>query len=128
MLITIPGIGEKTASEIISFHPLGFDSARAFAAYAGLSPQIGDSGTSVHRKTRLCKIGDPNLRHALYMPAMTARRYNQVVKEFCDRLAKHGKSNMVVLGAAMRKLLCLAYSVLKSGMPFDPNYALNAQA
>ena len=128
LLITIKGIGEKTANEIISYNPMAFDSARAFAAYAGLSPQIGDSGTSVHRKTRLSKIGDANLRHALYMPAMAARRYNEVIKPFCDRLAKHGKSKMVVLGAAMRKLLCLAYGVLKSGVPFDPNYAVDAQS
>jgi hypothetical protein len=27
----------------------------------------------------------------------------------------------------MRKLLCLAYGVLKSGKPFDPNYVANRQ-
>ncbi|HET8674551.1 MAG TPA: IS110 family transposase, partial [Blastocatellia bacterium] len=30
---------------------------------------------------------------------------------------------MVIIGAAMRKLVHLAYGVLKSGRPFDPNYA-----
>jgi transposase len=128
LLVSIPGIAEKTASEIISFHPLDFDSARAFAAFAGLSPQIGDSGSSVHHKTRLCKIGNANLRHTMYMPALAARRYNVVIKKFCDSLAKRGKPKMVVIGAAMRKLLCLAYGVLKSGKPFDPDYALKALA
>jgi transposase len=40
-----------------------------------------------------------------------------------ERLAERGKSKMAIIGAAMRKLLCLAYGILKSGKPFDPNYS-----
>jgi len=41
------------------------------------------------------------------------------------RLREAGKCKMVILGAAMRKLLCIAFGVLKSGKPFDPNYDAN---
>ncbi len=49
-----------------------------------------------------------------------ALRHNSALKAFCARLLAGGKSKMCVLGAVMRKLLHLAYGVLKSGKPFDP--------
>lgn len=125
LLRSIPGIGDKTATTLLAEcgDLAGFTNARALAAFAGLTPKQHQSGTSVHAKPRLSKIGSDRLRKALYFPALTARRYNPVVKAFCDQLAARGKHTMVVLGAAMRKLLHLAYGVLKSGKPFDPNHA-----
>ena len=38
-----------------------------------------------------------------------------------QRLAVAGKPPMLILGAMMRKLPCVAYGVLKSGRPFDPS-------
>jgi len=127
LLRSIKGIGEVTAAKLISINLLAFDSTRSVGAYAGLSPRVGESGTSVRHQTRLCKLGEASLRQALYMPAMAARRFNPIIKSFCDRLAERGKCEMAILGAAMRKLLCLAYGVLKSGKPFDPNYVTNRQ-
>jgi hypothetical protein len=67
----------------------------------------------------LSKIGSSDLRKALYFPAINARRYNPVIKSFCHNLLERGKPMMVVLCAAMRKLLHLAFGVIKSGRPFD---------
>ena len=127
LLRSIKGIGEVTAAKLISVNLRAFDSSRAVSAFSGLSPRVAESGSSVHQQTRLCKLGDASLRQALYMPAMAAQRSNPIIKAFCDRLAEHGKCKMAILGAAMRKLLCLAYGVLKSDMPFDPNYVANRQ-
>src|SRR5690606_34101186 len=96
-----------------------FESARQAAAYAGLTPSHHESGTSVRRRSRLSKLGNSRLRHMLYFPAMSAMRHNEVVKRFAERLLGQGKKKMVVLGAAMRKLLHLCYGVLHSGRPFD---------
>jgi hypothetical protein len=41
-----------------------------------------------------------------------------------QRLKKSGKSNMLIIGAVMHKLLHIIYGVLKSGKPFDANYAV----
>ena len=60
--------------------------------------------------------------------AITALRFNPLLKAMKQRLSERGKSNMAIIGAAMRKLLCLAYGVLKSGKRFDPNYATAAAA
>jgi len=52
------------------------------------------------------------------MPALVAKRYNPVVKEFCEHLADKGKAKMVVVAAGMRKLLHIIFGVLKNEKPF----------
>jgi transposase len=64
------------------------------------------------------------LRKALFYPAMVALRHNPSVADFGQRLRAKGKHKMVVIGAAMRKLVHLAFGVLKTGKPFDAEYLL----
>lgn len=124
LLESIPGIGAATAALLLA--ELGdirhFANARQVAAFAGLVPRIRESGTSVRSRPRLSKVGSSRLRKSLYFPAMTALRFNPLVKALGQRLAAQGKCKMLILGAAMRKLLHLAYGVLKSGWPFDANF------
>jgi transposase len=124
LLETIPGIGRITAQKLlaeISF--ANFSSARELASFVGLTPKQNQSGTSLRGGGRLSKIGSSTLRKALYFPAVNARRFNPVIKSFCQNLLDKGKPMMVVVCAAMRKLLHLAFGVLKSGRPFDPEYS-----
>ena len=125
LLTSIPGIGETTAGSLLAEIPHldRFESAKAVAAYAGLSPRHRRSGTSIHGKPRLCKTGNSRLRKALYMPAIVALRFNPILREFADRLAAVGKHKRLIIGAVMRKLLVLAYGILRSGKRFDANYA-----
>jgi transposase len=124
LLITIPGIGEKTIATLLSELPdvAHFQSAKEVAAYAGLSVHHYESGTSIHRKSRLSKCGNPKLRNALFYPAMVAMRYNPIVLAFARQLAVAKKRKMVIVGAAMRKLLHIVFGVLKSGKPFNPHH------
>jgi len=125
LLRSIPGIGETTASlllaEIVCVER--YSTPRQLVAHAGLAPGQHVSGSSVHRKTRLCKVGNSRFRKGLYFPSIVAQRYNPLVKTFCNRLLAAGKTKMQVICAAMRKLLHLAFGVLKSKKPFDPSYA-----
>lgn len=124
LLQTIGGIGEKTARALLA--ECGdlrrFASAREAAAYAGLTPRAHDSGTSVHAQPRLSKTGSARVRKLLYFPAIVAKQHNPIVRAFCEQLLARGKHPMTVIAAAMRKLLHLAYGVLKSGRPFDPHH------
>lgn len=121
LLETIPGVGKFTATLVLA--ELGevsrFKSARQAAAYAGLVPSHHRSGSSVHRRSRLSKVGSSRLRKALYFPAITALRCNEAIQAFGDRLAERGKAKMVIIAAAMRKLLHICYGVLKNDQPFD---------
>jgi transposase len=130
LLTSIRGIGDKTAIKLMAELPdvKRFDSVGQVVAYAGLSPQQHTSGSSVHKKSRLTKIGKQSLKTAMYFPALSAIRFNPVVKALAKRLEERDKDKMVIVGAAMRKLLQIVYGVLKSGKPFDPNYANLSQA
>jgi transposase len=130
LLVSIPGIGEHTAAILLSeiVHWSLFDSPRQLAAYAGVTPRERSSGSSVRGKPCLSRVGNARLRKALYLPAMAARRWNPLIAAFCERLLAKGKAKKQVIGAAMRKLLHLAYGVLKSGCPFDPNFAIPTEA
>ena len=71
----------------------------------------------------MSKLGNASLRKALYFPAIVAMKWNPVVGAFCGNLPARGKPKMVVLGAAMRKLLHIVFGVLKSGQPFRADFA-----
>jgi transposase len=94
-------------------------------AYAGLNPRQHQSGTSIDRVTRISKIGNAVLRAALYMPAMSAMRYNPAIVALVARLKSRGRLKpKQILVAATRKLLVLCFGVLKTGKPFDPAIAM----
>lgn len=124
LLVSIPGIGKLTAAKILGEvrDIREFESARQLSAYAGVTPRQFISGSSIHKKSRISKIGNANLRKILFMPAIIAKRYNPIIRSFCDRLLLNGKLPMEVVCAAMHKLLCIVYGILKSGKPFDPYF------
>ena len=124
LLTTIPGIADLTASRILGEMPniSEYRKAKSVAAFAGLSPREHQSGT-MRGRTRLAKTGNSRLRKMLYFPAMSAIRFNPLIKALYERLVAAVKPKMVSLAAVMRKLLILAYGVLKSNQPFNPAYA-----
>jgi len=128
LLDSIPGIAQTTAAlllaEIVNIKQ--YKSARQVAAYAGLVPRERRSGSSVRGRVQLSKIGNARLRKALYFPAITALRCSDFFKVWADGLQARGKCKMAIIGAAMRKLIHLAFGVLKTGKPFDPNWAKTA--
>ena len=123
LLTTIPGIGEATAAVLIAeLFDKRYASARQAAAFAGLVPRLVESGT-LRGRSRLSKIGPGRLRKALYFPAVAALRWNPTIRAVRARLHAAGKPTMVIIGAAMRKLIHLAYGVLKSGRAYEPTCA-----
>jgi transposase len=127
LLLSISGVGETLAAVVLAELP-GPDVLRSgpeVVAYAGLNPRLHQSGTSIDRITRISKIGNAVLRAALYMPAMSAMRYNPAIVALVARLKSRGrlKPKQIVV-AAMRKLLVLCFGVLKTGKPFDPAIAM----
>ena len=120
LLVTIPGIAERTANALLAEIPdvHRFKGVRQLVAYAGLAPSEKSSGT-MRGQTHISKVGSTRLRKLLYMPAVCGKRYNPVVINLCDRIEAKGKSKMIALGAAMRKLLHVVYGILKSEKPFN---------
>src|SRR5574337_568310 len=122
LLDSIPGLGERTIAVLLAYYGRlqRFDTARQAVAFAGLDPRQHESGSSVKGRPRLSKLGHAFLRKALYMPAMVTLYKTDWGKRFGQRLAANGKPPKLIIGAMMRKLIHVAYGVLKSGKAFDP--------
>jgi transposase len=125
LLESIPGVGPATAAwllTVLSEH-YGFTDAKQVVAHIGLAPVIRQSGKWAG-KTRLSKTGDAKVRKALYMPILSALTFNPAIRAFGQRLKANGKHGRAINCAAMRKLIHIAFAILKSGQPFNPNLAL----
>jgi transposase len=122
LLTAVVGIGTVTAAKLLAeFADLEeYESAKAAAADAGLTPSHFESGTSVRRRPRMSKMGKASIRAALYWPAITAMRWCPAFKAFAQRLEARGKPKKVIIGAVMRKLVHIIYGVLKHRTPYDP--------
>lgn len=119
LLRSIPGIGTYLSLMLVTqLRATTFRNARQAAAYLGLVPVEHQSGTSVWRRPHLSKAGSARLRAALYFPAVVASRYNPDVAALYRRLLARGKCKMAALGAAMRKLVHIAFGVLKHQTPY----------
>ena len=123
LLLSIPGIGETSTHVIMAemYDLANYENAHAAAADAGVHPAHYESGTTIRKKPKMCKVGKTLVRAVLFMPAMAAIRSNPLVQALAQRLEQRGKSKMVIIGAAMRKLIHIAYGVLKNNTPFDPH-------
>lgn len=125
LLESIPGVGSRVSTHMTAlFAAKSFTSAEQLAAYLGLVPVQWESGSSVRGKPRMSKAGPKHLRKLLYMPAVTARRWNPHISAMSDRLLAKGKTLMAVIGACMRKLAHLCYGVIKSGKPYERNFGM----
>jgi transposase len=92
---------------------------RQWVAHAGLDPRHYQSGTSVHKPSRISKTGNAHLRRALFLPAMVASRWEPNVKAFYEKLLAKGKTKMQALVAVMRKLLHAIHGMLEHDQDFD---------
>jgi transposase len=124
LLRSIPGFGSVVSTVLITDLPeLGLLNRHQAASIAGLAPHPQRSGTSSHGDHigggRAC------VRTALYMAAVSAIRCNPTFKAFYKRLVESGKPRKVAIVAVARKLVVLANTILKTGKPWNPAFALD---
>lgn len=121
LLTTITGIGPQTAARLVA--EIGdfarFAGPEKLAAYVGAIPGIKHSGKR-HSKGAMTRVGNVNLRSALWMPLLVAVRRNPWLRRYYERLVEGGKLKMVALVASLRKLLHAIYAVAKHRTPFVP--------
>lgn len=112
-LMSIPGIGKKTAMQliVISGGFTKFENARQLSSYVGISPRIFESGTSVKGKSKICKMGMSRIRAMLYVCSWSAKKSNSACRELYDRLVEKGKAKKIALIAVANKLLKQAFAL-----------------
>ena len=124
LLKTIPGIGEKAAILLVVFTDgfSKFENSKQLCCYAGITPTIRQSGSSVRGRSRISKIGNKKLRNQLFLSSFTACQYNKACRELFERIVEQGKSKKLALLAVCNKLLKQAFAIAKSGLPYNENF------
>lgn len=124
LIISVPGIGERTAVAIVIRMPeIGQVSREQAAALAGLAPFNHDSGT--HKGQRRIAGGRARLRRSLFAAALPAAfRWNKALIALYARLTARGKAHNAALVACARKLLIYANTVVQRGTPWTERAAV----
>jgi transposase len=118
LLISVPGIGERTALALLIRMPeLGTLSREQVAALAGLAPFDDDSGK--RKGSRHIGGGRDRVRKSLYAAALPAAfQWNPALVALYARLKIAGKPHKLALVACARKLLIFANTVLTRQTPW----------
>lgn len=120
ILTSIPGISAITAAAILAEMPeLGTLGPKQAASLAGLAPVTRQSGTWRGRAS--IRGGRSALRRALYMPALSAVRYNPDLAAQYTAPRAAGKPFKLAITAIMRKLLLVANALLRDDRAWCPN-------
>ncbi|MBI9041813.1 IS110 family transposase [Lutibacter sp.] len=124
LLKSIPGMGVKTALMLIimidGFNR--FENSKQLCSYAGITPTIRHSGSSVRGRSRISKMGNQKMRNLLFLCGFSACKYNKGCKAIYERIVSKGKSKKLALIAVSNKLLKQAFAIAKSGLPYDENF------
>ena len=124
IICSVPGAGKITAAILLADLPeLGILDHKKIAALVGVAPFNRDSG--FYRGKRRIKGGRQSIRKVLYMAAMTAMRWNPVIKEFYERLLARGKAKNVAIVACMHKLLTILNAMVRAQTLWRPVFSLD---
>jgi transposase len=122
LLESVPGVGRQTAAMLIAMVPeLGQVTRGQIARLIGVAPINRDSG--LMRGHRTTGGGRANVRRAMYMPVLVAMRHNAVIRQFYERLCAAGKPKKVAIVAALRKLIIILNSMIRTSTVWNPRIA-----
>jgi transposase len=123
VLTSIKGISINTAIVLEAYigDVTRFPNVKKIVAYFGMNPTVCKSGKSLKRSSRLQKKGNGIVRQKLFQAVLCIISKKQgPFYKYYQRLVDSGKPKMVAIGATMRKLLGVAYAMLKKQQKFDP--------
>ena len=122
ILATIPGIGPETAIALEAYigEVTRFAEAKKLVAYFGMNPTVNLSGIVTARSGSLQKKGSAIVRHKLFMAVLSMiSNHVEPFYGYYQRLVAAGKPKLVAIGATMRKLVVIIYTMLKKQQPFQ---------
>jgi transposase len=128
-LRSVPGIGAKNGVFILLLLARwehlteGRGTTKGLVAYTGLDPQTHESGTSVHKRASISRMGQAHMRRTLYMGALGGVRGHNPLREFYQGLVGRGKAKKLALTASARKIVVWAWTIYQHDTLFDPDRA-----
>jgi len=125
-LLTVSGVGKKTVLPLLVLchryqaRTSGKGTSKGITAYTGLDSQPFGSGTSVHKRPTISKMGNSQMRARLYLAALGGVRGKESpLRDFYQRLVGRGKSKKLALVAASRKIVVWSWAIFQQGVEFD---------
>ena len=119
-ITTIPGIGDMMGASILAeigdIHK--FDSAEKLQAFAGLAPQLYESGKYIATKTPMDKKGSVYLRNALYQATISAYVTSNYMRSYVNKKRDQGKHYFTSIVCGMKKMTRIIHAVLKKNIVF----------
>lgn len=121
-MLTIPGIGEVSAANILSEYGdiSNFSSPNKMLAFAGLEPSIIQSGT-INNKGKMVKHGSSHLRYNIMNLALSVISYSPTFYGYYLKKRSEGKCNRVALSHVCKKLIRVIYTLEKNNINFNPS-------
>lgn len=124
LILSVPGFGKKAVAVLIAatnnFEK--FLHYKQFIAFAGTSPRVYQSGTSVNGKGHICKMGNGHIRKQLYISALSAMRYNKACRILYERLTAKGKHDRVAKIAVANKLIKQIFAIVADNEPYSEEH------
>jgi transposase len=125
VLTEFKGVGEQTSHALLLMCPeLGNLTRRQIASLAGVAPHPKESGH--YQGYRSTKGGRSQVKRALFMAVLSAKKYNPLLKKFYDGLVARGKKKMVALTATMRKMIVILNAKVRDFFQSNTNHPTNA--
>ncbi|MEO0472408.1 MAG: IS110 family transposase [Bacteroidota bacterium] len=124
LLCSIPSVGWASAIHLLAETAgfTAFRNQRQLISYAGFDVVQKQSGSSLNAPQRISKRGNARIRRALYFPALTIRKSVPHLENLYQRIyAKNPQTKMKSVVAIQRKILCIAYQIIKTQTEFDPD-------
>lgn len=117
-LLTVPGIGPKTASELaISIDIEDFPSHDRLASYCGLAPRNRQSGTSIS-SVAASRQGNKRLKNLLIFSCNCLTRTEGRWGDYYARCRERGMPHGKALKALARKRLKVIYAIMRDRVPY----------
>ncbi len=124
LMVSVPGIGPATATEILvtTNEMKAITDPKKMACHAGVAPFEYRSGTSIRGKTRVSHQARKRLKSLFHLGAMSAIRAKGELQDYYLRKVAEGKNKMLVLNAVRNKLIHRIYAVVSRGEKYNKNY------
>lgn len=117
-LLTVPGIGPRTAAQLAVSVDIGrFPDHDHLASYCGIAPRARSSGTSV-RSVRASRCGDARLKSLLIFSCNSLVRSSGRYGEYYRACRARGMGHGRALKAVARKRLRAIYAVMRDRVPY----------
>ncbi len=117
-LLTIPGIGSKTAAQLVlSINTADFKDHNALASYTGLAPKNRQSGTSISSVSS-SRQGNRQLKNLLIFSCVSLIGGSSCYAKYYDACRARGMKHSQALKAVARKRLKVIFAVMRDARPY----------